>query len=60
MNTKQSFDTKAKTKAVVRLEAMIAAFHAGKLTSLNKDPEKSTSEHVNYDHMSEDTVYASL
>ncbi|MEZ9020007.1 hypothetical protein AB6E79_24075 [Vibrio lentus] len=58
MNTKQSFDTEA--KAVVRLEAMIAAFKAGKFTSPNIDPEKSTSEHVNYDHMSEDTVYASL
>ncbi|MDE1210792.1 hypothetical protein [Vibrio aestuarianus] len=58
MNTKQTLDTES--KAVRRLEAMIAAFHAGSFELPNKSAKKSTSEHVNYDDMPEDTVYAYL
>ncbi len=57
MNTKQSFDTE--TMAVDRLEAMIAAFKAGKLSAPNTDPKKSTPK-LNFDDMPEDTLYAHL
>ncbi|EHR6713958.1 hypothetical protein HJ030_21105 [Vibrio parahaemolyticus] len=48
-----------KSDTLVRLEAMLAAFHAGQFTAPNRDPKKGTPKH-DYKNMPEDTIYASL
>lgn len=57
MDRKESFERSS--DAVVRLEAMLAAFHAGKFVSPNLDKKNGTPKR-DYENMPEDTIYASL
>lgn len=56
----QESDAEREAKAVARLKAMIAAFHRGEFSIRDLQGKPKNATPVNYDHLSDCTVYASL